>query len=170
MIIVRISPWILPSVSSVLVAHEAAAYAARLFSISHRSGPGLHRSRVTTVCFALSEGNATFEVLERTITVRVREQTFRVFAVRKLILSWKDPTPARFDEILAFRHAETMQHASMLRSAAMIMVAKVDALMVLCDRLEASLVHAAASRRRLLDALLAEALAPVEARECEAAE
>jgi hypothetical protein len=31
MIIVRISPWILPSVSSVLVAREAAAYAARGF-------------------------------------------------------------------------------------------------------------------------------------------
>jgi type I restriction enzyme S subunit len=41
-------------------------------------------------------------------------------------------------------------------------VAKVDALMVLCDRLEASLDAAAATRRRLLDALLAEALAPAE--------
>jgi type I restriction enzyme S subunit len=39
-------------------------------------------------------------------------------------------------------------------------VAKVDALMALCDRLEASLAHAAATRRRLLDALLAEALDP----------
>jgi hypothetical protein len=27
-------------------------------------------------------------------------------------LSWKDPTPARFDEILAARHAATMQHAA----------------------------------------------------------
>lgn len=41
-------------------------------------------------------------------------------------------------------------------------VAKVDTLMALCDRLEASLTAAAATRRRLLDALLAEALAPVE--------
>jgi type I restriction enzyme, S subunit len=49
-------------------------------------------------------------------------------------------------------------------------VAKVDALMALCDRLEASLTATAATRRRLLDALLAEALAPVEDRELEAAE
>jgi type I restriction enzyme S subunit len=41
-------------------------------------------------------------------------------------------------------------------------VAKVDALMTLCDGLEASLDAAAATRRRLLDALLAEALAPAE--------
>ena len=62
------------------------------------------------------------EVRERTITVRVREQTFRGFAVSKSILSWKDPTPARFEEILSARHAATMQHeASELRSAAMIM-------------------------------------------------
>lgn len=40
-------------------------------------------------------------------------------------------------------------------------VAKVDALMALCDRLEASLDLTAATRRRLLDALLAETLAPV---------
>ncbi len=39
-------------------------------------------------------------------------------------------------------------------------VAKVDALMALCDRLEASLTATAATRRRLADALLAEALAP----------
>jgi type I restriction enzyme S subunit len=49
-------------------------------------------------------------------------------------------------------------------------VAKVDALMALCDRLEASLTATAASRRRLLDALLAEALTPADAREMEAAE
>jgi len=49
-------------------------------------------------------------------------------------------------------------------------VAKVDALMTLCDRLEASLAATAATRRRLLDALLAEALAPAEDREMEAAE
>jgi hypothetical protein len=62
------------------------------------------------------------EVLERTITVRVREQTFRAFVVSRSILSWKDPTPARFEEILSVRHAATMQHAaSMLRSADMIM-------------------------------------------------
>jgi type I restriction enzyme S subunit len=49
-------------------------------------------------------------------------------------------------------------------------VAKVDALMALCDRLEASLTATAATRRRLLEALLAEALAPVDAPEMEAAE
>jgi type I restriction enzyme S subunit len=41
-------------------------------------------------------------------------------------------------------------------------VAKVDELMALCDRLEASLTATAATRRRLLDALLAEALEPVD--------
>jgi type I restriction enzyme S subunit len=49
-------------------------------------------------------------------------------------------------------------------------VAKVDALMALCDRLEASLTASAVTRRRLLDALLAEALAPAEDRKLEAAE
>ncbi|MDB5579425.1 MAG: hsdS [Bradyrhizobium sp.] len=49
-------------------------------------------------------------------------------------------------------------------------VAKVDALMALCDRLEASLTATAATRRQLLHALLAEALTPVDARELEAAE
>ncbi len=49
-------------------------------------------------------------------------------------------------------------------------VAKVDALMALCDRLEASLTATAATRRRLLDAFLAEALAPVDAQEMEAVE
>lgn len=49
-------------------------------------------------------------------------------------------------------------------------VAKVDELMSLCDRLEASLVTADETRRRLLEALLAEALAPADARELEAAE
>lgn len=39
-------------------------------------------------------------------------------------------------------------------------VAKVDELMALCDQLEARLGHAATTRRRLLDALLSEALAP----------
>jgi type I restriction enzyme, S subunit len=39
-------------------------------------------------------------------------------------------------------------------------VAKVDALMALCDRLEASLTGTAVTRRHLLDVLLAEALAP----------
>ena len=42
-------------------------------------------------------------------------------------------------------------------------VAKVDALMALCDRLEASLIAIATTRRRLLDALLTEALEPAEA-------
>ena len=49
-------------------------------------------------------------------------------------------------------------------------VAKVDALMALCDRLEASLDAAAATRRRLLDALLADALRPPVERAMEAAE
>jgi hypothetical protein len=53
------------------------------------------------------------EVRERTITVRVREQTYRVFAVSKSILAWRGPSPARPDEILAARHAATMQHAMM---------------------------------------------------------
>jgi type I restriction enzyme S subunit len=48
-------------------------------------------------------------------------------------------------------------------------VAKVDELTALCDRLEASLIDASATRRRLLDALLAEALAPANIHELEAA-
>lgn len=43
-------------------------------------------------------------------------------------------------------------------------------LMGRCDELEASLTAAADTRRRLLDALRAEALAPTEDRELEAAE
>jgi type I restriction enzyme S subunit len=42
--------------------------------------------------------------------------------------------------------------------------------MALCDRLEESLIAADETRRRLLDALLAEALEPDEKRELEAAE
>ena len=42
--------------------------------------------------------------------------------------------------------------------------------MALCDRLEASLAAADDARRRLLEALLAEALAPDDERELEAAE
>jgi type I restriction enzyme S subunit len=49
-------------------------------------------------------------------------------------------------------------------------VAKIDELMALCDRLAASLTTAAETRRRLLEALLAEALAPEAERELEAAE
>jgi type I restriction enzyme S subunit len=49
-------------------------------------------------------------------------------------------------------------------------VAKVDELMALCDRLETSLATADDTRVRLLKALLAEALAPDEGREMEAAE
>jgi type I restriction enzyme S subunit len=49
-------------------------------------------------------------------------------------------------------------------------VAKVDALMMLCDRVEASLTAANTTRRHLLDALLAEALSPAEDRKLEAAE
>jgi type I restriction enzyme S subunit len=46
-------------------------------------------------------------------------------------------------------------------------VTKVDELMALCDRLEASLATSDDTRRRLLDALLHEALAPVDDREME---
>ena len=49
-------------------------------------------------------------------------------------------------------------------------VAKVDELMALCARLETSLAAGDEARRRLLDALLAEALAPADERELEAAE
>jgi type I restriction enzyme S subunit len=49
-------------------------------------------------------------------------------------------------------------------------VAKVDELTALCDRLEASLDTASVTRRRLLDAVLAEALAPDAEKELEAAE
>lgn len=49
-------------------------------------------------------------------------------------------------------------------------VAKVDALMALCDRLVASVTAAADNRGRLLEALLAEALAPEKERDLEAAE
>lgn len=49
-------------------------------------------------------------------------------------------------------------------------VAKVDALMALCDRLETSLAAAATVRRRLLDALLAEVVSPANASELLAAE
>ena len=49
-------------------------------------------------------------------------------------------------------------------------VVKVGALMTLCDKLEASLTTIANARRRLLDALLAEALAPTQTLELEAAE
>ena len=49
-------------------------------------------------------------------------------------------------------------------------VARVDELMALCDRLEASLAASDETRRRLLEALLAEALEPAEDRELEAAE
>jgi type I restriction enzyme S subunit len=46
-------------------------------------------------------------------------------------------------------------------------VAKVNELMGLCDRLGASLIAAGATRRRLLDALLAETLEPAEVSEVE---
>ena len=49
-------------------------------------------------------------------------------------------------------------------------VAKVDALMTLCDRLETSLDLAAQTRSRLLNALLSEALVPAVEHEMEAAE
>ena len=49
-------------------------------------------------------------------------------------------------------------------------VAKVDALMALCDRLEVSLIGTDNTRRQLLDAVLTEALAPADDRELETAE
>ena len=48
-------------------------------------------------------------------------------------------------------------------------VATVEKLMALCDQLEASLTEAASTSRRLLDALLTEALAPAGSPEREAA-
>ena len=50
------------------------------------------------------------------------------------------------------------------------MVAKVDALMARCDRLEASIDQSAANRRRLLNTPLAEAFAPSDVVETWAAE
>jgi type I restriction enzyme S subunit len=49
-------------------------------------------------------------------------------------------------------------------------VAKVDELLALCDRLEESLNDGDDTRRRLLNAVLAEVLVPDEERELEAAE
>jgi type I restriction enzyme, S subunit len=49
-------------------------------------------------------------------------------------------------------------------------VAKINELMAICDRLEASLNTADDTRHRLLDALLADALAPAEVVDREAAE
>lgn len=49
-------------------------------------------------------------------------------------------------------------------------VAKVDALMALCDRLEAALATADSTRARLLEALIADALNPASMQEMEAAE
>jgi type I restriction enzyme S subunit len=49
-------------------------------------------------------------------------------------------------------------------------VAKLDELMALCDRLEANLTTADDTRRRLLEALLAEALSPALTIDREAAE
>ena len=49
-------------------------------------------------------------------------------------------------------------------------VAKVDELMALCDQLESNLTTGDATRRRLLDALLTEALTPATTRNLEAAE
>jgi type I restriction enzyme S subunit len=49
-------------------------------------------------------------------------------------------------------------------------VAKLDRQMALCDRLQSSLTSSDDTRRRVLEALLAEALAPAEERELEAAE
>ena len=49
-------------------------------------------------------------------------------------------------------------------------VVKVNELTALCDRLEASLAMGTTTQGRLLDALLAEAIAPVDTRRLEAAE
>lgn len=88
----------------------------------------------------------------------------------------------RLDEMIAKAHGGVgLQHITKGKLEALVIplpplaeqhriVAKVDALMTLCDRLEASLTAAAAIRRRLLEALLAEALAPVEELELKAAE
>jgi type I restriction enzyme S subunit len=76
---------------------------------------------------------------------------------------------ASLTKVLISASSETSQYLPPLAEQHRI-VAKVDSLMALCDRLEVSLTTAAATRRRLLDALLADALAPAEDREMEAAE
>jgi restriction endonuclease S subunit len=88
----------------------------------------------------------------------------------------------RLDEMIAKAHGGVgLQHITKGKLEALLIalppyaeqhriVAKVDELMALCDRIEASLTATSATRRRLLDALLAEALAPAEEREREAAE
>jgi type I restriction enzyme S subunit len=48
------------------------------------------------------------------------------------------------------------------------LVAEVDELMALCDRIEGSLTDTAVTRRSLLDALTAKAIEPVDARGVEA--
>ena len=87
----------------------------------------------------------------------------------------------RLDEMIAKAHGGVgLQHITKGKLEALLIalpplaeqhriVAKVDELMALCDRLEASLTAGDDTRRRLLDALLAEALGPVE-RELVAAE
>jgi type I site-specific restriction endonuclease len=61
----------------------------------------------------------------------------------------------RFQKSIVF--CVDREHAARLRQALVN-----DELMALCDRLEASLTITDTTRRRLLDALLAEALTPVE--------
>ena len=64
----------------------------------------------------------------------------------------------RFDDLCRLRTRRT----GTIDAVAGRIVAKVDELMALCDRLETNLDQSDATRRRLLDALLAEALAPSE--------
>jgi type I restriction enzyme S subunit len=77
---------------------------------------------------------------------------------------------AGWDEMLQIREEVTLLVPLPPLAEQHRIVAKVDELMALCDRLEASLTTGDETRRRLLDALLAEALAPEEALDREAAE
>ena len=88
--------------------------------------------------------------------------TWLLFGVNACIDKWKEETSKlTVQNIKAAQLNEAVIPLPPLAEQHRI-VAKVDELMALCDRLEASLDETAATRRRLLDALLAKALAPVD--------
>lgn len=86
-------------------------------------------------------------IAESTLRARKTDSTHAVFGIKKA-RELQIPVPP-----LAEQNA---------------IIARVQELMTLCDRLEASIAAGDDTRRRLLDALLAEALAPGESREMEA--
>jgi type I restriction enzyme S subunit len=93
-----------------------------------------------------------------------------LFGVGACIDKWKDETSKlTVQNIKASQLYEAIIPLPPLAEQHRI-VAKVDELMALCDKLEASLTAAADTRRRLLDALLAQALAPGEVHEWAGAE